>query len=78
MVLENKIRNEFFYILIYILLAVFRRFLKKDISIWRSKTEEIKKSAQKFTNYEKWIDEWEKLMQEIRKLYIKELLYEVE
>jgi glycosyltransferase involved in cell wall biosynthesis len=38
---------------------------EKEVSIWRSKTEEIKKSAQKFTNYEKWIDEWEKLMQEI-------------
>jgi len=38
---------------------------EKEIHIWRSKTEEIKKSSQKFTNYEKWIDEWEKLMQEI-------------
>jgi glycosyltransferase involved in cell wall biosynthesis len=37
----------------------------KEISIWRSKTEEIKKSSQKFTNYEKWIDEWAKLMQTI-------------
>ena len=38
---------------------------EKEIHIWRSKTEEIKKSSQKFTNYEKWIDEWEKLLQEI-------------
>jgi len=38
---------------------------EKEIHIWRSKTEEIKKSSRKFTNYEKWIDEWEKLMQEI-------------
>jgi hypothetical protein len=63
MVLENKIGSQLLYSFIFSLLYI--EDFEKEESIWRSKTKEIKKSSQKFTNYEKWIDEWEKLMQEI-------------
>ncbi len=51
MVLENKIGSQLLYSFIFSLLYI--EDFEKEVSIWRSKTEEIKKSSQKFTNYEK-------------------------
>ncbi len=38
---------------------------EKQISKWRNKSEDIKKSGQKFLDYNKWINEWESLYNQI-------------
>lgn len=38
---------------------------EEQISEWRNKSEDIKKSGQKFLDYNKWIDEWESLYKQI-------------
>ena len=38
---------------------------EEQISEWRNKSEDIKKSGQKFLDYNKWINEWESLYNQI-------------
>jgi len=38
---------------------------EEQISEWRNKSEDIKKSGQKFLDYNKWIDKWESLYKQL-------------
>jgi len=38
---------------------------EEQISEWRNKSEDIKKSGQKFLDYNKWIDKWESLYKQV-------------
>jgi len=41
---------------------------EEQISEWRNKSEDIKKSGQKFLDYNKWIDKWESLYKQVIRL----------
>ncbi|MEM0061516.1 MAG: glycosyltransferase, partial [Fervidicoccaceae archaeon] len=34
---------------------------ENELETWKNKTEVIKRSAEKFLNYEKWIEQWEEI-----------------
>jgi len=45
--------------------------MSDNIEEWKKKYKEIRKSAERFLDYNRWIDEWDELLSEVKGLYKK-------